>query len=111
MLVVSMNSACLQTCDAVTVNWEQIAWDLVWYSPSRDTTSTSKASNSTGMPFLNDCVTIHCNHLLAHVHLQIINDAANIKAAYKEQPQHLDHLTSLIKDLYQASDSHFAHDS
>jgi hypothetical protein len=38
---------------------------------------------------------------VACAHLQIINDAATIKAAYKEQPQHLDHLTSLIKDLYQ----------
>lgn len=32
---------------------------------------------------------------------QILNDAEAIRAEYKEQPQHLDHLCSLIKDLYQ----------
>jgi len=32
---------------------------------------------------------------------KILNDSEAIRTAYKEQPQHLDHLTSLIKDLYQ----------
>mmetsp|Transcript_18765 Transcript_18765/g.40356 ORF Transcript_18765/g.40356 Transcript_18765/m.40356 type:complete len:735 (+) Transcript_18765:308-2512(+) len=30
----------------------------------------------------------------------ILDDAEGIRTAYKEQPQHLDHLTALIKDLY-----------
>jgi len=31
---------------------------------------------------------------------KLLDQADKIKADYKEQPQHLDHITALIKDLY-----------
>ena len=37
---------------------------------------------------------------LAPEYRALLDEADDIKAAYREQPQHLDHITALIKDLY-----------
>lgn len=34
---------------------------------------------------------------------QLLTDADKVRQQYKEQPQHLDHLMALIKDLYMVS--------